>query len=212
MHHALEMTSTNDDARARRADGLRLIAGMATLMWVVEVIDALDNHGLDREGIRPRALSGLPGIVFSPFLHASLGHLIANTVPFLVLGMTIALGSAARVIAITAIVALTAGAGTWLTAPGGSVTVGASGIVFGYAAYLVSRGFFSRRLGQLAIGAIVGVLFGGALIWSLIPRSGVSWQDHLFGAIGGLLAARYLAVERPPRRRRSAAGASAPMG
>jgi membrane associated rhomboid family serine protease len=189
----------------RRGDGLRIVAGMAALMWLVEALDALDHHGLDQEGIRPRMLSGLPGIVFSPFLHASLGHLLGNTVPFVVLGMTIALGGATRVIATTVIVALVAGVGTWLTAPGGSVTVGASGIVFGYAAYLVSRGFFTRRLGQLAVGAVVGVVFGGALLWSLIPRSGVSWQDHLFGAIGGLVAARYLAVKRPSAERPVAA-------
>jgi membrane associated rhomboid family serine protease len=191
----------------RRGDGFRLVAGMAALMWLVEAIDAIDKHRLDSEGIRPRTPAGLPGIVFSPFLHASLGHLLANTVPFVVLGMTIALSGAARVIATTVIVALVAGVGTWLTAPSGSVTVGASGIVFGYAAYLVSRGFYSRRLGQVAIGAVVAVVFGGALLWSLIPRSGISWQDHLFGAIGGVIAARYLTVLRPRAKRPEPAGA-----
>jgi membrane associated rhomboid family serine protease len=120
--------------------------------------------------------------------------------------MTIALSGAARVLATTGIVALVAGVGTWLTAPSGSVTVGASGIVFGYAAYLVSRGFYSRRLGQLAIGAVVAVIFGAALLWSLIPRSGISWQDHLFGAIGGVIAARYLTVQRPHAQRAEPAG------
>jgi membrane associated rhomboid family serine protease len=191
----------------RRGDGFRLVAGMVALMWLVEAIDAIDKHGLDHEGIRPRTPGGLPGIVFSPFLHASLGHLLANTVPFVVLGMTIALSGAARVLATTGIVALVAGVGTWLTAPAGSVTVGASGVVFGYAAYLVSRGFYSRRLGQLAIGAVVAVIFGGALLWSLIPRSGISWQDHLFGAIGGVIAARYLTLQRPRAQRPEPAGA-----
>ncbi|HEV3230034.1 MAG TPA: rhomboid family intramembrane serine protease [Solirubrobacteraceae bacterium] len=170
---------------------------MAALMWIVEIIDSLDSHRLDGDGIVPRNVSKLPGILFAPFLHASFGHLLANTVPFLALGLTIALEGAARVLAVTAIVVAVSGLGTWLTAPSSTVTVGASGVVFGYATYLVGRGLLSRRLGQLVIGVIVGVVFGGALVWSLIPHSGISWQDHLFGAIGGLIAARRFA--RPGR-------------
>ena len=129
-------------------------------------------------------------------LHASFGHLIANTIPFVLLGLTIALASAARVVAVTAIVALASGVGTWLTAPAGSVTLGASGVVFGYATYLVSRGVFNRRIGELLIGIVVAVLFGGALLSGLLPRSGISWQAHLFGALGGVLAAEMLAAPR----------------
>ncbi|MGI8800880.1 MAG: rhomboid family intramembrane serine protease [Solirubrobacteraceae bacterium] len=193
--------STKSKLGAVRTDGFRAVAAMVALMWVVEAVDAIDRHRLDADGgIRPRQLSGLAGIVFAPFLHANLGHLLANTVPFVVLGLTIALEGALRVLAITAIVAVVAGLGTWLVAPDATVTIGASGVVFGYAAYLIGRGLFSRRAGQLAIGVVVGLLFGGALLSSLIPRTGISWQDHLFGAIGGLLAARLLA-ERSRRLR-----------
>jgi membrane associated rhomboid family serine protease len=181
---------------------------MVALMWVVEVIDSLDHHRLDGDGIVPRSASGLPGILFAPFLHASFGHLVANTVPFVLLGLTIALGGVARVLAVTVIVTLVSGLGTWLVSPSSSVTIGASGVVFGFATYLLARGVFNRRLGQIAIGAVVGVIFGGALLWGLIPHSGISWQDHLFGAVGGVLAARLMAAEAPRRRRRPGSAAA----
>jgi membrane associated rhomboid family serine protease len=178
------------EQREQWRQGTSIVLGMAAMMWILEVIDSLDSHRLDRDGIVPRNFSHLYGILLAPFLHASFGHLIANTVPFLILGLAVALVSTGSVLAITAIILLISGVGTWLTAASGSVTVGASGIVFGYATYLISRGAFDRRIGEIAIGVIVGVVFGGALLSGLIPHSGISWQAHLFGGVGGVLAAR----------------------
>lgn len=179
--------------RARR--GAEAVLVLLGVMWAVQLVNSLDSYRLDSNGIVPRQLDGLRGVVLSPFLHASWGHLIGNTIPFVVLGLMIAVSGPGRVLAVTAIVGLVAGLGTWLTSSSGSDTVGASGIVFGYAAYLVARGFFNRRLIEIALGVLVAVLFGGALLSSLIPHAGVSWQDHAFGAIGGLLAARMLSTE-----------------
>jgi membrane associated rhomboid family serine protease len=190
-------------------EGVRVVVVVAAAMWVVEVVDSLDSHRLDGDGIVPRNVSHLYGILFAPFLHASFGHLIANTIPFLLLGLTIALAGAVRVAAVTAIVALASGAGTWLTAPSGSVTLGASGVVFGYATYVISRGMFNRRIGELAMGIVVAVLFGGALLSGLLPHSGISWQAHLFGGIGGVLAAQILASPRSGARHQPA---TAPPG
>jgi membrane associated rhomboid family serine protease len=175
------------------SDGFGAVAAIVAVMWLVEAIDAIDGHRLDGEGIRPRVLSGLAGIVFAPFLHAGLGHLLANTVPFVVLGLTIAFEGAVRVVVVAAIVALVSGLVAWLISPAGTTTIGASGVVFGFATYLIGRAVISRRLGQLAIGAAVALLFGGALLGGLVPQTGISWQDHLGGVIGGLLAARLLA-------------------
>src|SRR5215212_6779138 len=169
---------------------------MACLMWIEEVVDVVSGLGLDRYGIEPRDPEGLIGIATAPFLHAGFGHLAANTVPFLVLGFLVALGGAARVIFVTVIVAVVGGLGTWLFAPAGSVHVGASGIVFGYAGYLLSRGFFSRRVRDFALAAIIFVIWGGALLLSLIPTAGISWQGHLFGAVGGVVAGWLLARPR----------------
>jgi membrane associated rhomboid family serine protease len=169
---------------------------MLALMWAVQLINALDSYKLDRDGLYPRNVSHLWGILTAPFLHASFWHLISNTVPFAVLGLIIALRGAARLAVVTGIVIVLGGLGTWLIAPSGSVTVGASGLVFGYAGYLIARGVFDRSVLELLVGAVVAVFWGGALIASLLPHYGVSWQGHLCGGIAGVLAARILASPR----------------
>jgi len=182
---------------AGSVDGLRALVVLVAIMWAVEIVNALDSYRLDSDGIVPRSVSHLDGIVFAPFLHASFSHLLSNTVPFLILGIAIALAGARRLLSVTVIVALVSGLGTWLTAPSGSETVGASGVVFGYATYLISRGVFNRHIGEIMLGVVVLFLFGGALISDLIPHTGISWQAHLFGGIGGVLAAASLARPAP---------------
>jgi membrane associated rhomboid family serine protease len=182
-------------ADSRRA-GVVAVGVLLAVMWVQEVVDTALGGRLDGLGIEPRSVDGLPGVVVSPFLHGGFGHLVSNTVPFVVLGVLVALAGLARLLAVTALVVLVGGVGTWLTAPAGTVTVGASGVVFGYAAYLVARGAFDRRFGSLAVGLLVALVYGTTLLFGLVPRPGVSWQGHLFGALGGLLAARLLAARR----------------
>jgi membrane associated rhomboid family serine protease len=184
---------TSDD----RVRGLILVAAMVGVMWLLEVFD-LVGAGFDDQGIQPREPDGLDGIVFSPFLHAGWGHLVGNTVPFLILGATIALSGLARTAAVTGIVALVGGLGTWLFAPSFTNHIGASGLVFGFAAYLVSRGVFSRRPLHLGVGLAVIAIYGSSLLVGFVPTPGVSWQGHLFGAIGGIVAARVLDARRPP--------------
>jgi membrane associated rhomboid family serine protease len=187
--------STDTQVTSRRTDrqqGLVLVAGMAAVMWVVEVIDQISGGSLEQYGIYPHDLDGLPGIFSAPFLHAGFDHLIGNTIPFLVLGAVIALSGAARVAATTLIVAVVGGLGTWLIAPSNTDHIGASGVVFGYATYLIGRGVFSRNLLHLAVGVAVVAVYGGTLLFGLAPRDGISWQGHLFGGLGGLIAARAL--------------------
>jgi membrane associated rhomboid family serine protease len=191
---------------AAQVDGLRALGALVAVMWAVELVNALDKYRLDRDGIVPRNLSHLDGIVFAPFLHESFSHLLGNTVPFVILGLAIALAGASRLLLVTLIAALASGLGVWLTSPSGTVTVGASGVVFGYATYLISRGLFDRRIGELLLGIVVLLLFGGALISDLIPHTGISWEAHLFGGVGGVIAAAVLA--RSARGRTSAAGAT----
>ncbi len=178
--------------------GVRVVLALVALMWVSEIVDTLANHRLDSYGIEPRDPEGLPGIVTSPFLHAGFGHLIGNTIPLLIMGLGIALAGAMRVVYVTIVVGLVAGLGTWLTAPAGTDTIGASGIVFGYATYLITRFFFSRRTLDLVLGLVVLVVWGASLLASLAPTPGVSWQAHLFGAIGGVAAARMVGPQRRP--------------
>ena len=191
------MSASAESRRDARAAGFRLVLAMAALMWVSEIVDSLADHRLDSYGVEPRDGDGLIGVVAAPFLHAGFGHLVSNTVPFVLMGLAIAFKGAARVVTVTVIVALISGLGTWLVAPDDTVHVGASGVVFGYATYLLSRGFFDRDALELAIGLVVGAVWGTALIGGLLPQEGISWQGHLFGAVGGIVAAWLLAHRRP---------------
>jgi membrane associated rhomboid family serine protease len=172
-----------------RTNALLLVVAMVVLMWLTEVVDQIGFGDLDAYGIHPRDVGGLPEILAAPFLHVGFGHLLSNTVPFLAMGAVIALGGIVRVALVTLVVALVSGLGTWLVASSDSVHLGASGVVFGYAAYLVARGLLSRRLTELAVGALVVGVWGFGLLQGLLPQERISWQAHLFGAIGGVIAA-----------------------
>jgi membrane associated rhomboid family serine protease len=194
------MTAPQQTTDSRQA-GLVAVGLMVALMWVLEVVDSVLGGSLDQGGIEPREVDSLTGVVTAPFLHAGFGHLISNTVPFLVLGALIAFSGLVRVLKVTAIVVLVGGLGTWLVAPSSTLHLGASILVFGYAAYLIARGLFDRRFAYLAVGVAVALVYGSALLIGLVPRPGISWQGHLFGALGGLVAARVLATPRRPALR-----------
>jgi membrane associated rhomboid family serine protease len=180
----LRPSSPGNHATPRLLPVLVLLA----VMWLEEAIDAVFDADLDRFGIRPREVGGLDGILFAPFLHQGFGHLLANTIPFLVMGAVICLEGARRFFTVTGVIVLVAGVGTWLSGPAHSVHIGASGVVFGYLTYLMTRGVFARRLGYLLGGAVVFLVYG-SILWGLLPTPGVSWQGHFFGAIGGVTAA-----------------------
>jgi membrane associated rhomboid family serine protease len=191
------VTGSPGAERGRPADvgiGLVILVTFVAAMWLAELADVPLNGDLNSLGINPREPGGLIGILFLPFLHTGFGHLAANTVPLLILGSLVALGGTRRLVTVTLIVWATSGLGIWAIADKGTLHLGASGIVFGYAAYLMARGFYTRRATHLLIGVAVMLTYGATVILAFEPRPGVSWQGHLFGALGGLLAAAY--VER----------------
>jgi membrane associated rhomboid family serine protease len=176
----------------------------AALLWAIEAADLLVFHGaLDVDGgIIPRRLDGLDGIAFSPLLHANWAHLAANTVPFLVFGFLVLANGVGQFLAVTALIWVLGGAMVWLTGSPG-VTVGASGVIFGWLAFLLVRGFFARprAWGQIGLAVVLLLVYGGVL-WGVLPGTpGVSWQAHLFGALAGVLAARLVASADRPRTR-----------
>jgi membrane associated rhomboid family serine protease len=172
-----------------------IIVGLIALFWAVELIDSvvLDDR-LQRNGIRPRRADGIDGILWAPFLHVGWRHLISNTVPFIVLGGLVAVRGRRRWVIVTATVALLGGGLTWLFGGGGN-HIGASGVVFGYLGALIGAAVFERRPASIA-PALVAVMLYGGFILGFVPRSGVSWEGHLFGAIAGLAAAKTLAEPR----------------
>ena len=182
------------------------------LLYVIELIDQLAGHRLDRNGIRPLEADGLWGIVFSPLLHANWQHLAANTVPALVLGFLVALTGMARFVSATAIIWIVGGLGTWLIGNIGcgleTNHIGASGLIFGWLTFLLIFGVFTRHVWQIVTGIVVLFVYGGVL-WGALPElntcGGVSWQGHLCGAIAGVLAAYWLSgPERKARERKKA--------
>jgi membrane associated rhomboid family serine protease len=187
----------------RRA-GIELLVALVGLMWTVQLINSLDGYALDSDGIHARNIDRIWGIFTAPFLHVSWAHLIANTIPFVFMGLIIALEGVRRLAAVTLIVIVVGGLGTWLISPA-ITTVGASGVVFGYATYLLTRGIFNRNVLELLTGAVVGVVWGGALLASLVPHGQVSWQGHLCGGIAGILAAWLLSADRQGSAKATAA-------
>jgi membrane associated rhomboid family serine protease len=169
---------------------LGVLFGFVALIWLVEVVDLLVFHGaLDRAGIRPRTEGGLWGILLAPFLHLGVAHLIANTVPLLVLGWLVIVRGVRDFLWATLVVVLLGGLGVWLFGRPGTIHVGASGLVFGYLGYLLFRGLWERSAAAIAIALVAGFLYGGAL-WGVLPgQRGVSWEGHFFGLAGGAGAA-----------------------
>ncbi|MBF6299230.1 rhomboid family intramembrane serine protease [Nocardia amamiensis] len=186
-----------------------LILGFLGLLYGVETVDTALGGRLDYAGIEPREADGLSGILFAPVLHSGWGHLIGNTFPVLVLGFLVLLAGIGRGLAATVIIWLVAGVGTWLTGATGSVHIGASGLVFGWLTFVISRGWFARNIGQIALGLVVLALYG-SLLWGVLPgQPGISWQGHLFGALGGLFAGWVLSGDERRHRRGDRAGVNA---
>lgn len=168
-----------------RRSGIVLLLGMLAVMWAVQIVDEIVlSDRLEGDGIRPRSLGGLAGILWSPFLHAGFAHLIANTVPFVVLGGLVVAHGRRRWAEVTIVVILVGGALTWLLARGAN-HIGASGLIFGYFGYLVGSAFF-RRSPTAIVTAVVAVVIYGGIIAGFTPRAGISWEGHLFGALAGL--------------------------
>jgi membrane associated rhomboid family serine protease len=190
-------------------EGLVVLTGIVAIMWIVEAANSLDSNRISKsDGIYARNLDHIWAIFTAPFLHFSWQHLIANTVPFVFMGVIIALQGARRLLLVTLIIIVIGGLGTWLIAPSGTDTAGVSGVVFGYATYLFTRGFFNRSVLELLTGLVVGVVWGGALLSSIVPHYGISWQGHACGAVGGVIAAYLLRNERPAK---PGAGAMSPL-
>jgi membrane associated rhomboid family serine protease len=179
--------------RSQLLTGVKLTASLIVAMWTIEIVDTFVLASwLQSHGIFPRSVSGLPGILFAPWLHGDFAHLMANTVPFAVLGLLIMLRGPKTFLGVSAFITIVGGSAVWLMARQAN-HIGASGVVFGYLGFLVAVGIVERRLTSIAVSALVGFAYGG-LIWGVLPsQPGVSWESHLFGALAGIAAARVFA-------------------
>ena len=167
-----------------------LMLGFVAGLWVIELANLLTGQALLRAGIRPRDISTVWTVLTAPWLHASIWHLSANTIPLLVLGWLVLLRGVRAFLWATAVIVVVGGLALWLVGPPNTITVGASGLIFGFLGLLLARGFLERRVGSVLLALLVAVLYGGA-IWGLLPGvPGVSWQGHVTGALAGVGLAR----------------------
>lgn len=178
------------------------VLALLAVMWVVEIVDTLLPIDLDAFSLESWHPLSLYGLVTSPLLHSGFGHLVANTFPFLVLGLVIAVEGSRRFWQVTAITALSSGLGAWLTTLPGQHIIGASGIVFGFFGYLAVRTWFTddvlRKIIYFAIGLFIFITYGASMIFGMLPQANdISWQGHLFGFAGGIFAAWLLHRKRP---------------
>jgi len=194
-------------------DAVVVMAGFLALIWALQVFNWADGYRLDADfGILPMHLSRLPDIFTAPFLHVSWQHIEGNSVPLFVLGVLAAYRSIARFLVVSLIVLVTSGLAVWLFQSGNEVTVGASGIIFGYFGYVLVRGFLDRNMVDIGVGVVAGVLYWTILQVALPGTPGVSWIDHLGGLVGGVIAAWVVRTRTPIGARSSPAMPGASNG
>ena len=190
--------SPNNNLSRELKKQLTILGSFVSIFWVTELVDIFILKGrLNQYGIRPQSLIGLRGILFAPFLHGGLPHLISNTVPFLVLGWLVMLQETSDFWIVTAITMLVGGLGVWLFAAPSSVHIGASILIFGYLGFLLLRGYFQRNWASIFLSVLVAVLYGELVLGVLPSARGISWQGHLFGFLGGVLAAKLIPTQKP---------------
>jgi membrane associated rhomboid family serine protease len=191
-------------APARSSAGVApalLIGWLVAAIWLAEALDTLLPVNADFWGIQARTLDGLVGVVLAPFLHADFGHVIANTVPLVLLGLLVAWRAGPQTWRVLAFIVVVGGLGVWLLAPSNVITIGASGLVFGLLGYLLAAGVVTRRWLDVALSIAVAVLFGG-MVAGITPfgvGAGVSWLAHMTGFAAGIGAALLLAPRRAGR-------------
>jgi Uncharacterized membrane protein (homolog of Drosophila rhomboid) len=175
-----------------------VLGGTLAVFWAVFVVNTLLGGSLLVLGVIPRTTIGLRGILFAPFLHASLNHIVANSIPFLALGWMVMLRDERHFIPVTVAGMIGSGLTAWLLGAPGSVHIGASGVIFGYLGFLMLTGWYTRSFGSILLSVVVTVLWGGLVLGMVPGAPGISWQAHVGGFLGGIFAARMLRPF-PPR-------------
>ncbi|MCB5280837.1 MULTISPECIES: rhomboid family intramembrane serine protease [unclassified Arthrobacter] len=190
-----------DTTAGRARTGLLVVGSIVLVLYVIEIINTLLQHSLNGVfGLRPRSPDGILDILTFPLLHANLAHLFSNTLPLIIFGFLVLLSGLRVFFTTLALSWLASGAAVWLIG-GLRVTVGASGLVFGLLAFLLVRGFFNRNWWQILLSVVLFLSYGG-ILFGVLPTvtAFISWQAHLGGAIGGVLAALLLRSPRAATR------------
>src|SRR3984957_18952446 len=174
-------------AEARKA--FFVMAGVLAVLWIIQIANWADHYQLTLDyGIRPRDITSLPDIFSAPFLHFSWAHIEGNSGPLFIFGFLAAYRGVKKFLGVTLIVAITSGLGAWIFEGAHTVGAGASGMVFGYFAYIIVRGIFDRHPIDLLIGLVMALCFAYQFN-VLVPQHGIGWQAHIGCVLGGVLPA-----------------------
>jgi len=172
---------------------------LLTVMWIIRIVESLFNIDLAFLGVHPLHADGIPGIFLYPFIHGSFKHIMANSLPFLILGT--ALFYFYREVAFKVLVSIWILSGIWVWFGGrDSFHIGASGVVYGLSSFLFVSGIIRKNTNLAALSLIVAFLYGG-LIWGifpeLFPKENISWEGHLGGLVSGIIFSFYYRKEGP---------------
>ena len=183
-------------AEAKRA--LWVMVGLLAVLWALQIVNSLDDYGLSGDfGIEARDPASLPEIFSAPFLHYGWDHIEANSGPLFVFGFLAAYRGVKKWLGVSVLIIVASGLGVWFISPSNSVTVGASGLVFGYFGYIIVRGLFDRHLIDIVIGLVMALCFAYQFASLLPTQEGVSWQGHMFGFAGGIIGGWLFRDRRP---------------
>jgi membrane associated rhomboid family serine protease len=176
-----------------------VLGSALAVFWTVFVLNSLLGGSLLRLGVIPRTAAGLRGILVAPFLHGSLNHIAANSIPFVVLGWMVMLRDEKHFLPVTLAGMVGSGLMAWLLGAPGTVHIGASGLIFGYLGFLMLTGWYTRSFGSILLSVIV-TLAWGSLVFGMMPGApGISWQSHVGGFLGGVFAARLVSPAKLQR-------------
>lgn len=171
------------------AKSLLIPGGFVVLLWIILIIQQTFQLDLPYWfGLHPRSLSGLIGIITSPLIHAGFTHLLSNTIPVFLLSAGVIYFYPETGFRVIAIIYIFTGVLVWLFARP-VYHIGASGLIYGFAAFLFFSGIFKRDNRSIGLSLLVVFLYGG-MVWGILPgQPGISWESHFFGGITGIVCA-----------------------
>jgi membrane associated rhomboid family serine protease len=176
---------------------ITIILIFLVIIWSIWLIDNIFLHRFSNSfGVHPRSVSGLMGIITSPFLHGDFNHILNNSLGFILFAFLILLRDIKSFFIVSIIAMLFSGLGIWLIGGYHTNHIGASGLIFGYFGYCFSIGFFEKKFTTVLFSALI-IIGYGSLFFGILPiNQGVSWEGHLFGLMGGIFSAYFLAKTR----------------
>ncbi len=169
------------------SDSVLLPAFCILILWFIHITQFLFGWNLGYLGVYPREIFGIKGVLTAPLIHADWGHLVSNSIPFFVVSTMIMYFYRSVAIKSMVMIYLFTGLAVWILAKQ-VFHIGASGVVYGLVAFIFGNGIFRRNLKSIVLALIVTLLYSGMVV-GFLPKEGISWESHLYGALVGIFTA-----------------------